>query len=244
MQLTLREIKSRYKQSIVGYFWIIINPLAQMLIYSFIFSIIFRFPLNNIPYPVFLFVGLLPWVYLQTSLATSSLCLVDNSNLIKKVYFPREVLPYSVILAKAVDLFISLLVLLVFFYFYKIAVYPTIFFVVPLFAIQVMLMTGLTLVLSALNLFYRDVQYLTNLILMLWMYLTPIVYPLSLVPKQYVFFYKLNPMVGIVEGYRSAIFNSPFDKGAIITSILISLLVYLIGLSVFKRGEDVFADIV
>lgn len=243
-QLTLREIKARYKQSIVGYAWILFNPLAQLLVYSFVFSIIFRFPTGGIPYPIFLFVGLLPWTYLQTSLSASASVLVDNANLLKKVYFPREILPYSVILAKGVDLLFSLLLLLGFMVFYQISFYPTAVFFIPLLIIQIILMTGLSLFLSAANLFYRDIQYLTNLALLMWLYLTPVVYPLSLVPKKYVWLYKLNPMVGITEGYRSALLNLPFDLGTILWSFISSILIFFLGLWIFKKSEKVFADIV
>ncbi len=243
-QVTTREIKARYKQSIVGYAWILFNPLAQLLVYSFVFSIIFKFPTGGIPYPIFLFVGLLPWTYLQSSLATSTLVLVDNANLLKKVNFPREVLPYSVILAKSIDLFFSLILLVAFMIFFQIPFYPTALLFFPLLLIQIILMTGLSLFLSAANLFYRDIQYLTNLALLMWLYLTPVVYPLSLVPERYVWLYKLNPMVGITEGYRSALLNYPFDWGTIIWSVISSVVIFIFGYWTFKKGEKVFSDIV
>lgn len=243
-QLALRDIRSRYKQSIIGYAWVLINPLIQLLIYSFVFSVIFRFPTGNIPYSIFLFVGLLPWIYFQTTLSTATLVLVDNANLLKKVYFPREVLPYSVILAKAVDFFFASLLLIVFMVFYHVPFSLSIIYVVPLLVIQIILMTGISFFISAANLFYRDIQYVVNLLLFMWMFLTPIVYPLSLVPRNYVWLYKLNPMVGIIEGYRSALFNFSFDAGTILWSALISLLVFITGFLFFKKGEKVFADIV
>lgn len=243
-QLILRDIKARYKQSILGYAWIIFNPLIQLLVYSFVFSIIFRFPSNNIPYSIFLFVGLLPWIYFQTSLSSSALVLVDNANLLRKVNFPREVLPYSVICAKSVDLFFSSLLLVIFFIFYNLSVSPNIFFIIPFFIAQVTLMSGLGLLLSAANLFYRDMQYVTNLMLLMWMYLTPIVYPITLVPKNYLWLYKLNPMVGIIEGYKSAVFNSPFDEFATLSSIITSIAVFIFGFFIFKRSKKVFSDIV
>lgn len=243
-QLTLRDIRSRYKQSIIGYVWVIINPLVQLLVYSFVFSTIFRFPTNNIPYSIFLFSGLLPWIYLQSSLSTATLSLVDSSDLLRKVYFPREVLIYSVIISKSVDFLFACLILIVFLFYYNISPASTVIFVLPIFLIQVILMTGIGLILSTFNLFYRDIQYLVNLLLMLWMYLSPVVYSLSLVPKEFLFIYKLNPMVGIIEGYRSAIFNYPFDKGTIVWSVLISISIFLVGFIVFKRSEKVFSDIV
>lgn len=243
-QLTLREIRARYKQSIIGYVWIIFNPLVQLLVYTFVFSVIFKFPTGGVPYSVFLFIGLLPWIYLQTSLSTAALVLIDNANLLKKVSFPREILPYSVILAKSIDLFFSLLLLLVLMIFYRLSFQSSLFLVIPLLLIQVILMTGLSLFLSAANLFYRDIQHLTNLALLIWLYMTPIVYPLSLVPKEYVWLYKLNPMVGVIEGYRSAFLNLPFDLGTIAWSFLSSLIIFAIGFWIFKKGEKVFADIV
>lgn len=243
-QVTLREIRARYKQSIMGYVWIIFNPLVQLLVYSFVFSVIFKFPTGGVPYSIFLFIGLLPWIYLQTTLSTATLVLIDNANLLRKVSFPREILPYSVVLAKSVDLFFSLLLLFAFLILYKLPFYPSIFLVIPLLLVQVILMTGLSLFLSAANLFYRDIQYLTNLTLLIWLYMTPVVYPLSLVPKKYVWLYKLNPMVGIIEGYRSALLNLPFDLGTIVWSVVFSLLIFIIGFWIFKKGEKVFADIV
>lgn len=244
LQLILREIKARYKQSIIGYAWIIFNPLVQLLIYSFVFSVIFKFPTGGIPYAVFLLAGLLPWIYLQLTLSTATLVLVDNASLLKKVAFPREILPYSIILSKFIDFFLASLILVAFMIFYQLPFHSTIFFVIPLFIIQIILMTGLALFFSSANLFYRDIQYVTNLILLIWMYLTPIVYPLSLVPKSYVWLYKLNPMVGIIEGYRSALFNKPFDTGTILWSALASVVIFIFGFWVFKKAEKVFADIV
>lgn len=243
-QLTLREIKARYKQSIVGYAWVLLNPLFQLLVYSFVFSIIFRFPTNDIPYPIFLFAGLIPWIYLQTSITASTASLVDNADLLRKVYFPREVFIYAAILAKAIDFFFASSLLLIFMLFYRVEFHLTIIFIIPLIIIQIILSTGLSLFASTFNLFYRDVQHLMSLLLLMWLYLTPVVYPLSMVPKEYVFIYKLNPMVGIIEGYRSALFGNPFDTGIIFLSAVISIIIFISGFLVFKKSEKVFADIV
>lgn len=242
-QLILREIKARYKQSILSYGWIVFNPLVQLLVYSFVFSVVFKFP-TQIPYPAFLFIGLLPWIYLQTSLTSSALVLVDNANLLKKVNFPREVLPYSVICSKTIDLILSLLLLIPLFVFYQIPISLSVFYVLPIFFIQLILMTGLALLISSANLFYRDVQFVTNLLLLMWMYLTPVVYPITLVPDNLLWIYKLNPMVGIIEGYRSAVFNTPFDLGIILLSAIVSIFIFIFGFWMFKKSERVFADIV
>lgn len=243
-QLIQREIKSRYKQSIVGYFWIILNPMLQLFVYTFVFSTIIRFPTNNIPYPVFLLSGLLPWIYLQTSLGLNTNVLIENSNLIKKVYFPREVFIYAVIISKAVDFLFTLVILIALMIFFKI--YPDIklFLIIPLFLIQVLLTSGLSFIFSATNLFYRDIQYLLNLIIILWMYLTPIIYPISLVPKNYLWIYKFNPMVGIIEGYRSILFSQPIDLSYILISVVSSVIIFSFGFKVFKKLEGTFSDVI
>lgn len=243
-QITQREIKSRYKQSFLGYAWVLLSPLLQLLVYSFVFSEIFRFPTNGIPYSIFLFVGLLPWIYLQTSISQATMALVASSDLLRKVYFPREVFIYSIIIAKGLDFIFASVVLVIFILFYHIPISASALMIIPLLLIQILLMTGLSLLLSALNLFYRDIQYLVTLILMLWMYLSPVVYALSLVPNKYLFWYKLNPMVGIIEGYRSALFNSTFDTGTIALSLISSSIIFIFGFIIFKKSEKLFADIV
>lgn len=243
-QLTQRSIKARYKQSIIGYAWVLINPLAQLLVYTFVFSTIFKIPTNHVPYPVFLFAGLLPWIYMQNVLSTATTSLVDNSDLIRKVYFPREILLYSVVLSKAVDFVFALSLLFIFMLMYHIPIEINTLFIIPLFMTQMIFMSGLSLIFSAFNLFYRDIQYLVSLLLLLWTYITPVVYSLSLVPKEYVTIYKLNPMVGIIEGYRSALFNLPFDTATIYWSLIVSIFTFTIGYTFFKKTENVFADIV
>lgn len=242
-QLITREIKGRYKQSIVGYAWIIINPLSQLLVYSFVFSVITRFPTGSIPYPIFLFTGLVPWIYLQTSMTVSTACLVDNSNLIRKVYFPREILPYSVILSKFVDFFFASLLLIPFMIYYGISFQPTLFFLIPTIIIQMVLMTGLSLFFSAFNLFYRDVQYLISLILLLWLYLTPVLYPAFMVPKNLTWVYYLNPMAGIIEGYRYAYFGTDFYPQYFLSSLILSIVIFSSGFIFFRNVEGYFADI-
>lgn len=244
LQLTLREIKARYKQSFVGYAWVLLNPLSQLLVYSFVFSIVFRFPTNHVPYIVFLYAGLLPWTLLQSSVTTATQSLVDNASLLKKVAFPREVIPYATILAKIVDFAFSILLFILMVLILHVPISPTIIFFFPIFICQIFLTTGVSLFLSSLNLFYRDIQYLTNLLLILWMYMTPVVYPLSLVPRRYIWIYKLNPMVGIMEGYRSAIFGYKFETSIIFWAAGVSVFVFCLSFFLFKKSEKYFADIV
>jgi lipopolysaccharide transport system permease protein len=243
IQLTQREIKARYKQSIVGYAWVILNPLAQLVVYSFVFSVVFRFPTNNVPYIVFLYAALLPWTFSQNAISSATQSLVENASLLKKVAFPREVIPYASVVAKIVDFLFSALLFIGMILILHVKLAPTAIWFIPIFGVQLVLTAAVSLLLSTFNLFYRDIQYLTNLILMLWMYMTPIVYPLSLVPKQYVYIYKLNPLVGIIEGYRSALFGYPFEPTIIFWAAGCAGVFFLFSYWVFKRNERVFADV-
>jgi len=244
LQLTQKEIKARYKQSFVGYAWILLNPLALLAIYTFVFSLIFRFPTNDIPYSIFLFSALLPWIFLQTSISSATNSLVNHADLLKKVAFPREVIPYSIIIGKLMDFLFASVVFFALLLFNNIPLHPTAFLFIPIFLIQIILTTGISLFLAAANLLYRDIQYLTSLVLLLWFYATPVVYPLSLVPSQYVWVYKLNPMVGIVEAYRSVLFGYPLESSILIWAAIVSVIIFAGSFVFFKKIEKIFADIV
>ncbi len=243
-QLTLREIKARYKQSFVGYAWVVLNPLSQILVYTFVFSIVFRFPQTDVPYVIFLCAGILPWGFMATSISQATQSLVEHGSLLRKVAFPREVIPYSVVIAKLADLLISAAIFFILALILKARLAPTAPIFLVLFALQVILTSGISLFLASANLFYRDIQHLTTLILMIWMYLTPVVYPMSLVPAQYLWLYQLNPMVGIIQGYRSALFGYPFEVTAILWAAFASIFIFVTGFYFFKKTERVFADIV
>ena len=242
LQLVQREIKARYKQSIIGYFWVLLNPLALLLIYSFVFSMIFRFP-SSVPYPVFLLAALLPWTFFSGSLTSATNSLVANEVLLKKVSFPREIIPYSVVIAKGIDFALASVLFIFLLLYYQLPITSSALMFFPLLLIQIILTIGISLALSAFNLFYRDIQYLANLLIVIWMYITPVVYPLSLVPEKFVWLYKLNPMVGIIEGYRSALFNFPFEYSIILWSLLLSIIIFVFGFTLFKKLEGTFADI-
>jgi lipopolysaccharide transport system permease protein len=243
-QLTQKEIKARYKQSIVGYAWVLLNPMALLLVYSFVFSVIFRFSTGQVPYSIFLFAALLPWTFFQSSILAGTQSLVSHADLLKKVSFPRETIPYSVVFAKIIDFIFSAVVFVILLMLFQVQLAGTFYLFFPLFAVQIILTIGITLFLAAANLFYRDIQHLANLLMVLWFYVTPIVYPLSLVPQNYLWLYKINPMVGLVEGYRSALFGYPFEFTMLWWSLLLSLLVFIAGFLFFKRVEKIFADIV
>ena len=245
-QMVGREVKARYKQSILGYFWVILNPLAQMLVMSFAFSIILRIPTNaagNIPYSIFLFVALLPWNLFATSLSSSASSLVNSSSLITKVYFPRTILVLSTIIAKIIDFLFANIIFIVYMVAYQIPITTNILWVIPIFLIQQIFTIGLSLFFAAANLIYRDIQYLLNMIILLWMYATPVFYPADLVPEKYRLIFQLNPMAVIINAYRQTILGGGAPNyTSILIALILSLIILLLGLSYFKSREKIFAD--
>jgi len=245
-QMVGREVKTRYKQSVLGYFWVILNPTAQMLVMSFAFSVIMRIPTNaasNVPYSIFLFVALLPWNLFANSLSSACSSLVSSSSLITKVYFPRSILVISTVMAKIVDFLFANIVLIIYMIAYHMPVNLNILWVIPIFFIQQIFTLGLALFFAASNLIYRDIQYLLSLGLLLWMYLTPVIYPAELVPAKYKIIFQLNPMAVIINAYRQTILGGGAPNySSLLIAFLLSVLVLLLGLSYFKSREKLFAD--
>lgn len=243
--LANREVIQRYKQSVLGYAWVILNPLFQLLVLTFVFSTIFRIASFNVPYVIFLIVGLLPWNFFAMSLSSASNSLVSSSSLITKIYFPREILVYGTIMSKIVDFFYSCLVLVAFFVFYKVAITYHIFWVIPIFIIQLIFTAGLSLLLASLNLFYRDIQYLLNLIISLWFYLTPVIYPIEQFPEKYRWIFQINPMSVIINAYRQVVLGG---KDPNLTNLgvaaLTSIILFIVSFLIFKKSEGKFADYV
>lgn len=245
-QMVGREVKARYKQSVLGYFWVILNPLAQMLVMSFAFSIILRIPTNSaniIPYSIFLFVALLPWNLFSNSLSSASASLVSSGGLITKIYFPRTILVLATIIAKIIDFLFASIVLVIYMIAYQIPVNINLLWIIPIFFIQQIFTLGLSLFFSAANLLYRDIQYLLSMILLLWMYVTPVIYSADMVPEKYRIVFQLNPMAVIINAYRQVILAGGVPKySSLLIATLLSFIVLLIGLSYFKSREKIFAD--
>jgi len=243
--LAYREINQRYKQSVLGYAWVILNPLFQLIVMNFVFSVVLNVPSQGVPFIIFLTVGLLPWNFFVSSLTSASNSLVGNSNLITKIYFPREILVYSTIIAKFVDFLFSCIVLVVFFTLFKTNISLTALWVIPIFSIQIIFTMGLSLILASFNLFYRDIQYLLSLITMLWMYLTPIMYPVDIIPERYRFIFSLNPMSVIINAYRQTILGGGQPNySSLSIAFFMSLFVLVFGFYIFKKSEGQFADYV
>lgn len=244
-ELTKREIKARYKQSVLGYAWVILNPFFQMLVMAFVFSKILRITDLGVPYALFLYVGLLPWNLFAASLTSSMNSLVGNASLLTKIYFPREVFVLSTIAAKVIDFLLALIVLVLFFIFWKQGVTMNALWVIPIFAIQQIFTYGLSLLLAAFNLFYRDIQYLFGLVILIWMYLTPVIYPTEMFPVGLRWIFKLNPMAVIINAYRQVLLGGGMPNlTSLGLALVLSLVMVGVGYKVFKSLEGMFADVV
>jgi ABC-type polysaccharide/polyol phosphate export permease len=241
--MTIRHLRGQYKQSVLGYAWAILNPLSLMIILSFVFSTILRIPSQGVPFPLFLLVALLPWIFFSSALSSATDSVVGASSLVTKVYFPREVLPTAAVFTKIVDLVFGLMVLgCLMVYYGHPPEWTSVWFPI-LFLIHLIFTLGLAFPLAALNLFFHDVRFLVGVALTMWFYLTPVIYPLDLVPNRYRVIFDLNPNSLFINAYRRVILDgiSPgLDR--LLLGLGISLLTFLIGYYLFKRMEPGFAD--
>lgn len=240
-----RDIIVRYKQTAIGASWAVIQPLINMIIFTLIFGILAKIPSDGVPYPVFAYAGLLPWTFFSQVLTRGGNSVVGSSNLITKIYFPRLLLPLAATAAPAVDFLLSFLMLLALMAWFHVA--PTWgLLALPLFmGLAFMTAMAMTLWLSSLNVRYRDVSYIIPFLSQVWMYASPVVYPVSVVPQKWRLLYSLNPMAGVIEGFRWALLGkgSPdFTMIAISSSVVLALL--LGGIVYFKRMEQTFADVI
>lgn len=243
--LTWRDIKIRYKQTALGAAWAILQPLLTMVVFTIVFGNFGNIPSDGIPYPIFSFAGLLPWQYFQQSLTVSSNSLINNANMITKVYFPRLIIPFSAVLSGLVDFAIAFAILLIMMVYYK--VQPTIgILLLPVFLLLAMFTAaGVSLWLSALNVKYRDVRYVVPFLTQFWLYASPVAYPSSMLEDPLLItLYGLNPMTGVIEGFRWALLGTNPPGPMILLSALISILLVVSGLIYFNRTEKTFADVI
>jgi len=243
--LVWRDIKVRYKQTALGAAWAVIQPFFMMVVFSLFFGRLAKVPSDGIPYPVFTFCALLPWQLFANALTESSNSLVGNQNLITKVYFPRLVVPISAVLSGVMDFAIAFVMLLGLMLYYGIA--PTIaILTLPGFILFALLTAlGVGLWLSALNVQFRDVRYTINFLVQFWLLATPVAYPSSLIPEKWRVFYGLNPMAGVVEGFRWALLGKAAPSGAmLLVSTVVVLAILVGGVYYFRRMEQLFADVV
>jgi len=242
--LTTRDIKVRYKQTVLGAGWAILRPFITMVIFSVVFGQLARMPSDGLPYPVFVYAALLPWTFFSTAIATSGQSLVGSAHLVSKVYFPRLIIPLSSVGAGLVDLLISTGVLLLMMLYYGVGWSWNLLAAPLLLLFVIFTALGVGTLLSALTVAYRDFTHLTPFMVQIWMFITPVIFPVSLVPDRWQWVLYLNPMTGLVEGFRSAFLGRPFDLAGLGISFAIAIAVFLVGVAYFEKVERRFADII
>jgi len=242
---TSRIIRARYQQSILGGLWAILQPVATVLIFTLVFSFFLKVDTGNIPYIVFSYTAMVPWLFFSSSINEMVESIVSNMNLVSKIYFPREILVISTLFARLVDFLIAFLLLIVLIIIYQIPSKMSSWLFLPLLLIcQICLSLGIGFLVASVNAFYRDMKHVITLIMQLWLYATPIIYPINIVPESIKKFYFFNPMVGIIEGYRSILLYQKVPDSSFYYSIVISIIVLILGYLFFKKVEIHFADII
>jgi lipopolysaccharide transport system permease protein len=242
--LTWRDVKVRYKQTELGVAWAIIQPLFTMLVFTLFFGRLAGVPSDNVPYPVFAYAGLLAWTFFANAITNSGNSLVGSANLITKVYFPRMIIPGAAVAAGLVDFAIAFVVLVVLMIYYGVMVTWSLLMFPVVVLLTTLLALGMGMWLSALNVKYRDVRFALPFLVQLWMFVSPVIYPASFLPPKFRWLLWLNPMTGIIEGYRSALFGLRFNWIALAVSAVLTLIVLFYASYSFRRMEKTFADIV
>jgi len=242
--LTWREIKIRYKQTAIGVFWAILQPVLTTIIFTAIFSQFARFDTSQVPYALFALCGLLIWLFINSTVSSASLALVSNIPLVTKVYIPRVILPLSAILSGLADLFIGLLILFSTLPFYGIVLTWQILLAPVFIILAILLALSVGILFSALNVRFRDVKHALPFLLQVWMFMSPVFYPVDMLPNQWRWLFSLNPLYGILQGFRAAVLGGGFHWRAIAVSTVVTLFLLVFSMFVFKKMEDDFADII
>jgi lipopolysaccharide transport system permease protein len=243
--MTWRDIKVRYKQTVLGAAWAILQPLFTMVVFSLFFGKLAKIPSDGIPYPIFSYAALVPWQFFANGLSNSSSSLVASANLIKKVYFPRLVVPISAVLSGVVDFVLAFVVLLVMMLFFGIAPTARVIWLPALLLLALVTSLGVGLWLTAMNVQFRDIRYAVPFLVQAWMFASPIAYPSSLLDEPWRTLYGINPMVGVVEGFRWALLGTETAPGPIVlVSAVVAVGLLVSGAFYFRRMEKTFADVV
>lgn len=253
IKLASKDIKVRYKHPILGFLWALLVPVSMILIFTFIFSVLLKAPFQEVPFAAYISTAMFPWTFFQLAIGNSVTSVVDSGSLIKKVYFPRELIPISIVLANLVNFVLSLVLLVLFLGFFDVSLSWRLVVLPLVILLHLTLTLGLALLVSALHVEFRDMKYIVEIGLLLWFYLVPVFYPISIL-EQYspavLLFYCMNPMVGIIASYRWALLpsygnllpNSVSCSGLIVYTVVISLGILLFGMRVFKKRQGIFAD--
>ena len=242
--LAMRDIKVRYKQTLLGLMWAVLQPLFTMVVFSIFFGRLAGIPSDDIPYPLFAYAGLLPWTFFSNAVSNSSNSLVSNSNLITKVYFPRMTMPVAAVVSGLVDFAIAFVLLIALMFYYSTSISAAILILPVIIAMTSLLAIGVGMLMSALNVKYRDIRYALPFVIQMGMFVTPIIYPASIIPERWRWLMELNPLTGQVEAYRSAFFGTPFNWSSLLASAVITVLVFVFSAYTFRRMERSFADVI
>ena len=243
--LTWRDVKVRYKQTLLGAAWAILQPLLTMLIFTLLFGRLAGIPTGGVPYPLFAFGGLLIWIFFSNAVTNSGNSLVGSSNLITKIYFPRIIIPTAAVAAGLVDLLVAFVIQIVLMIYYHVHVTWGVVMAVPIVVFAALLAIGVGMWLSALNVKYRDIRYAIPFLVQIWMFASPVIYPAFMLPAKWQWLLRLNPLTGFIENFRAALFgNQPFDWTSLLTSFAITIVVLVYSAFSFRRMERHFADVI
>ena len=242
--LTLRDIKVRYKQTLLGVTWVVLQPLLTTSVFALFLGVLVRVPSEGYPYMLFVYAGILPWTFFSYAISTSGNSLVSNSHLLTKVYFPRSILPISAVAARLMDFLIGFLVLVCFMVYFGVRPTANVLMLPLLIVLITLLALAVGMLTSALNVKYRDVGVLIPVLLQLWMYASPVVYPAGLVTGRWRQLYELNPMAGLIGGFRTAVLGGPINWGSLTVAAAATIGLLIVASIQFRRMEHQFADIV
>lgn len=239
--LVNKELKVRYKGSILGFFWTFLNPLLQLTIYTIVFSVILKSSIKN--FHIYLFVGLVPWIFFTTCIQAGSVSIVANKDLVKKIYFPRIVLPIATVNAAFMNMIYTMIVVIITVFFSEVGLSWYILLLPIIMILQYIMVLGITFIFAALNVFFRDLEYILNIVLMAWFYMTPIVYSIDMVPTEYRGIFLINPMSSIIMFYREILYYKKAPDFSFFGNIVLySIIMIFIGYFVFERLQKSFAE--
>jgi lipopolysaccharide transport system permease protein len=245
MNLTKREVKGRYSQSLFGIAWAIAQPLATMAVFTIVFSRLAKMPSGGAPYPIFAYAALVPWFFFSNSVASGTVSLITYRNIVTKTYFPREIVPLAQVCSRLIDFCAAAALYAALMIYYRVALGPWALMTPVFFAMLLLFTVGFTLATSAVNVFYRDVNPVVQIALQLWLYLTPVAYPLAAVSERFRPLFVLNPLSAIVEGFRSSlVFGRAPDWTLVGVSAAITLVLFVAAFISFKRMDKYFADVI
>tara|TARA_Y100001958_G_C21248089_1_gene580312 strand:- start:4424 stop:5239 length:816 start_codon:yes stop_codon:yes gene_type:complete len=243
--LIKRNITVKYVQTIAGLLWAVINPLFQMIIFTFVFKGIAKINTGEIPYAIFSFSGIVPWTLFSNSLSQSTSSLESHKALITKVYFPRLIIPFSSVLSNLFDFFIAFLILFFMLIYFSLPIYLNLFFYIPFLTLFIVILSsGLGCLLTSLSAQYRDVKHGVGLLINIWMYMTPIAYPIESIPEKYLSYYSINPMVGFISTFRSVIFGNQVNIDLLAYSSISTIFLFIFGIYIFNKNSKSFADVI